>query len=519
MRSFNDIDTATLSRYRADLASFIEECLISPYDGAPYRLNEAERAFIKYAFQLDADGRLVHTLLVYSAIKKSRKTELSGLLVLAVILLLGGRYAEGFIVANDQEQAINRCFTNCCRIINANPLLRPLAKITQDRIVFESTSSQISAIASDYASIAGGHPTIAVFSELWAYTSERAQRLFSELVPVPTQKISCRLVESHAGFSGEGELLYELYQRGLKLPEVATDLRAGDGMVMHWSHRPLCHWQDDKWLATMRRELPPNQYLRMIENRFTSTEAAFIEMAKWDLIVDPELGHGVTNPQLPVWVGVDASFKHDQTAIVTVSYDDKAKLAKLVDHKVFSPKPNEPLDFEATVEATILNLAKRYRVRAVLFDPYQMVATSQRLAKKGVPIEEFPQTVSNLTAASQNLFDLIVGQNIVAYYDSALRLAISRCVAKEGPRGWHIVKQRQSHKIDVVVALAQACYAAVRDAAEPYYDRTYSGFNDTDDKDKNNYATKTSSDHVVGELRAAIAGGYGWGPPSGRRWS
>ncbi|MGB6283092.1 MAG: hypothetical protein WBG18_01490, partial [Xanthobacteraceae bacterium] len=62
-------------------------------------------------------------------------------------------------------------------------------------------------------------------------------------------------------------------------------------MLMHWSHTPLHHWQDDKWLAQMRRELPANQYLRMIENRFTSSEAAFITMGKWDPCVRPELGH------------------------------------------------------------------------------------------------------------------------------------------------------------------------------------------------------------------------------------
>ena len=35
-----------------------------------------------------------------------------------------------------------------------------------------------------------------------------------------------------------------------------------------------------------------------------------------------------------------------------------------------------------------------------------MAAVSQRLAKAHVPIEDIPQTVSNLTAATSNLFDL-----------------------------------------------------------------------------------------------------------------
>jgi len=67
-----------------------------------------------------------------------------------------------------------------------------------------------------------------------------------------------------------------------------------------------------------------------------------------------------------------------------------------------------------------------------------------------------PQTVSNLTEASQNLFDLIKGRNLVAYPDEQIRLAISRAVAVETSRGWRIGKDKQTHKIDVVVALGMA---------------------------------------------------------------
>src|SRR4029077_18211795 len=123
--------------------------------------------------------------------------------------------------------------------------------------------------------------------------------------------------------------------------------------------------------------------------------------------------------------------------------------------------PDEPLDFESTIEATVLNLAKRFDVRRVLFDPYQMQSTAQRLIRADIRIEEFPQSMGNLTLASQNLYDLIEGRNLTAYPDQAMRLAVSRCVAIEGSRGWRISKEKQSHKIDVVVALGMAAWAAV----------------------------------------------------------
>src|SRR5208282_992219 len=115
---------------------------------------------------------------------------------------------------------------------------------------------------------------------------------------------------------GESALLEELYKRGLREPQVGSDLHAGDGLLMFWSHDPVAPWQDQRWLAEMRRSLRPNQYLRMIENRFVTTESSFVDMAAWDRCVVPSLGHAINNPWLPVFVGVDASVKHDSSAIV-----------------------------------------------------------------------------------------------------------------------------------------------------------------------------------------------------------
>jgi hypothetical protein len=49
-----------------------------------------------------------------------------------------------------------------------------------------------------------------------------------------------------------------------------------------------------------------------------------------------------------------------------------------------------------------------------------------------------------------------------AYADDEIRLAVQRAVALETSRGWRIAKEKASHKIDVVVALAQAALGAVQ---------------------------------------------------------
>jgi phage terminase large subunit-like protein len=236
----------------------------------------------------------------------------------------------------------------------------------------------------------------------------------------------------------------------------------------------LAPWQSAKWLEERRANTPANQFARQYENRWVHSESSFLgDIAKWDACVDQRLGHAVNDPGLAIFVGVDVGLKHDQTAIVAVTFDQKAQQVRLVFHRVFQPHPDDPLDFETTVERTLLELRERFCLVKVVCDPWQMASTMQRLRNIGIPIEEFPQSSPNLTAASQNLYELIVGQNLVVYPDEQMRLAISRAIATETPRGWRISKQHQSHKIDVVVALAMAALAAVRGKAEDYYD--YSG--------------------------------------------
>ena len=56
-----------------------------------------------------------------------------------------------------------------------------------------------------------------------------------------------------------------------------------------------------------------------------------------------------------------------------------------------------------------------------------------------------------------------------------MRLAISRAVAIETPRGWRITKDKQSHKIDVVIALAMAAHAAVQGQTESSFNTELQG--------------------------------------------
>jgi hypothetical protein len=93
-----------------DPAEFIETVMIDPERQELFILTPAERTFLRHAFELTADGRMRYPELVFSGPKKSGKTGFAAMILIYVVRVLGGRYAEGYVLANSHEQASLRMF-------------------------------------------------------------------------------------------------------------------------------------------------------------------------------------------------------------------------------------------------------------------------------------------------------------------------------------------------------------------------------------------------------------------------
>ena len=465
------LDGTTLQRWRASPISFVEEVLHDPETGKPFVLLRAEVAFMQHAFALDDDGRLTYPEQCYGAPKKSGKTSLAAMIVLVMVLLRNdARFGEGLLAANDFDQAASRVFMVIRRIVAVSPLLKGEARITADKIVFPAFDATITAIASDAASAAGGNPVISCFDELWGYTSERATRLWDELITSPARKISCRLTVSYAGFSGESVLLEELHKRGMALPEIGPHLRAGDGMLFAWHTEPVAPWQDERWLAEMRRSLRPSAYARMIMNEFVSPESKFVDLAAWDTCVQPSL----------VPVVKDRSLRSGLASMPRPS--------GTAPHWWPAPLIARPPAFgwlrtrcsrRRRAIRSISRAPSRRRCasgkRGFGSGRYCSIRTRWRRCRSGwrgsgCPSRNIRRRLPNLTACTSNLFDLLSARQLVLYPDAGMRLAISHAIITESSRGWKLDKLKQAHKIDVVVALSMAALAAVRDGGKSRYD-------------------------------------------------
>jgi hypothetical protein len=97
-------DPRSLDRWRRNPVSWIETHLYDPETGKRFKLLPAEREFLRHALATGSDGRLLYPEQIFGAIKKSGKTGFAAILVITILLLYGGRYAEAYCVANDFEQ-------------------------------------------------------------------------------------------------------------------------------------------------------------------------------------------------------------------------------------------------------------------------------------------------------------------------------------------------------------------------------------------------------------------------------
>ena len=375
------------------IIDFFDRFITKNEAGQSFSLVAYQREILDRAFTFDAAGKLAYTTYIYSEPKKSGKTTV-GAGVATWWAYTQEAPNEIFIVANDLDQAKSVTFRTVCGLIARNPTLAKRAKILKSEIRLDN-GTVIKAIANDFAGAAGSRHGLVVHDEIWGYTSEASQRLFDELTPVPTRRNSIRFISTYAGFIGESELLWRLYLEGVG-PQEHPD---GRGTRIHtelpiyvsresriftfWSHDPRMEWQTPEYYAEQRRTLRPEQFLRLHENRWTSSETRFITEEMYEACLDREHRPVLSGHPIQLYVGVDIGIKHDSSAVVAVIREKNGKPAVAL-HRIWKPSSEASVRLEDIVDY-LLELKRKYQVKAIVADPNQMLGVIQRLKERGPP--------------------------------------------------------------------------------------------------------------------------------------
>lgn len=394
------------------------------------------------------------TLALLGMPKKSGKSTIAG--IVALWYLLVKPYAECYLMGPDLQQGQLVIFDKVCKAIQLHPQFRDRFKIGADVIRNKLNGATLRVLPCNKTA-AGLNPDLVIFDELWQFGSVEAMKAIDEMTNVPG-KHSLILVVTYAGYqSEESGHLWRWYKQGID--QEAGLVEPDDKFYFVWRRDYTgIPWVTEKYLETQKKRLRESAYKRFHENQWTSGEESFVDARTIELCTSSE--HKQGQIRCPVVVGLDVGYKHDASALAAVGKLDSGKLA-LIDHAVFVPGENETVDLEATFENALLEWFLKYTIVEIRFDPYQAIRSAQTLLKQGLPMSEFQQTVANLCKICEVLQGLLKSQNIVLYESAEVRRNLLAAAVKESSRGWRIVKQSQSKKIDLTIALAMAAQGAV----------------------------------------------------------
>lgn len=309
-------------------------------------------------------------------------------------------------------------------------------------------------------------------------------------VPPTLYGKAIRWIETYAGYSGQSELLEQLYETGFVNGEPHPDfddLQGDDGPVVrinksaqmftYWDDQPRMLWQTPEYYAQEAAILPPNEFLRIHRNKWVSALSSFVMENWWDNCIDLNLPP-LIDKHTPVVVGIDMAVSRDCAALVAVSRDPfNPEVAVAVRGvRVFSPKAiGGIIDQESMVRPVIEDWANRWNVVCWVYDPHEMAKLAQDLVRSGVGwFKPFGQ-VQPRAVSDKSLHDMIMHRQVtwnpnttegdVGYKGTTqetLYKHIIRAGATTKSDSYRIEKLSTQTHIDAAVALSQAAFTAMK---------------------------------------------------------
>jgi phage terminase large subunit-like protein len=114
----------------------------------------------------------------------------------------------------------------------------------------------------------------------------------------------------------------------------------------------------------------------------------------------------------------------------------------------------------------VRELADRFEVRAVSFDPRFFADTAQRLADEGIPMVEVPQQTERMVPIVGRTFEMIKRGELSHDGDSLLAQQVLNAIPRHSERGFTLQKNKSRGRIDGAVALCLAVDQAVAQPVE-----------------------------------------------------
>jgi phage terminase large subunit-like protein len=450
----------TKTRHRRAIR-FIETYCRAPKGkgfGRPLKLAGFQKEFLKAALADGVDAAILQTP------RGNGKSSLGGALAVWALFDDDATGAPQVpIIATTVGQAKRSCYGVAEAMVRADPELSDRALIytgtATNRILCVGNGGELFPIANDTDGLQGLDPSLAIVDEIGFQPVESWDSL---RLASGKRERSLTIGVGTPGLDRDNALF--------AIRNAVHESGGLKGLVFSEYAAPMGYAIDDRegWQianpalragflrSTLESELPPatpeghfrifrlGQWWEGVDSWLGSTGRAL-----WDALYEPQ------EPLLeaPTWVGVDVGIKRDSTAVVFVQRRPDGNLHAWC--RLWIPTGDAPVDV-TDVMGHLRELAAKYRVEAVSFDPRFFDVPAKMLSDEGLPMVEVPQSVEGMTRICGHLLEIIKRGELRHNGDEAFTTHVLNAVPRLNERGFTLQKSKSRGRIDAVIALSLA---------------------------------------------------------------
>lgn len=444
--------------------------------------------------------------------RKNGKSTISSGLGLYLLYGDGEQSAEVVSAAGDRDQAAI-VFDVAKGMIQGDPMLSKMSKVYRREIRFEHSQSSFKVISSDAGTKHGMNLSGLIADEVHVWPNRDLWDTLHTSMGARAQPLSIAITT--AGHS-RTSIAWEQHDYALKVR---------DGTIKDPRFLPVVYaapegsdWTDpETWKIAnpclgvsisedyleqecqRAKEVPAyvNTFLRLHLNVWTEQETRWLPMDRWDEMSEESIdSESLVGREC--WLGLDLGSTSDTTALVAVFPDDDGSITVLpyfflpedniesrerrdrIPYRAWAHEghikltPGVVTDY-AFVEAKIMELVEKYRVREVTLDRWNATDIATRLDKEGAPVTFMGQGYRSMSGPSKRLEELVLSKRLRHGGHPILRAQASQVRVEMDPAGnikptkKTIGARKNAERIDGIVALVMAI-GRVMESQEPEVD-------------------------------------------------
>lgn len=452
------------------------------------------------------DLRRFRTVYTEVARKNAKTTKLAGI-GLYMLAADDEPGAEVYSAATTRDQA-KEVFNIARRMAQKEEGFRDRfgVEVLTNNISIEDTDSKFEPLSADAKTLDGRNPHAAIIDELHAHKTREVFDVIESGTGSREQPLLWSITT--AGYDQSG-ICYEQRTYVTKILDkiIADDTYFGIIYTLDpeddWRDRTLWRkanpnlgvsvYPDDMERQAVKAEAMPtarNAFLTKRLNIWTSADVAWMKMEKWHACCDESLTLEEFEGER-CFVGIDLASRDDMAARMLVFPDGKefsvfgryylpqetirsgknASYAGWAAEGMLVATPGEVIDFDF-IEEDLRELATRFEIQEVAYDPHQATQFSVHMLAEGFPMVEMRPTTINFSEPMKELEALALEGLLHHDGDPILAWAVSNVVAHlDAKDNIYPRKARPENKIDPVVGLLMALgRAIVTDTSDSMYE-------------------------------------------------